>query len=54
MLYQGLGDFKQAIKYHEQHLSIAKEVGDKAGEGRAYANLGSIYDKAGEGSFEFF
>ena len=43
--YQGLGDFKQAIKYHEQHLSIAKEVGDKAGEGRAYANLGNVLIK---------
>ena len=36
-----LGNFKQALEYHNQHLSIAKEVGDRAGEGGAYANLGN-------------
>jgi tetratricopeptide (TPR) repeat protein len=47
-----MGDFSQAITYHAQHLAIAKEVGDRAGEGKAYANLGSChmhlieYDKA--------
>ena len=46
------GDFSKAIEYHAQHLAIAKEVGDRAGEGAAYANLGSChmhlieYDKA--------
>jgi hypothetical protein len=29
------GDFSKAIEYHAQHLAIAKEVGDWAGEGRA-------------------
>ena len=38
--YQSQGDFSKAIEYHTQHLAIAKEVGDRAGEGRAYANLG--------------
>ena len=33
----------KAISYHERHLQIAKEVGDKAGEGRAYGNLGNAY-----------
>jgi hypothetical protein len=28
------------IEYHAQHLAIAKEVGDRAGEGLAYGNLG--------------
>ena len=45
---KSLGDFKQAIKYHEQHLSIAKEVNDKAGEGRAYGNLGNAYQGLGD------
>ena len=31
--YCGLGQFKRAIKYHQRHLEIAKEMGDKAGEG---------------------
>ena len=39
--YQKLGSFSKAIEYHTQRLAIAKEVGDRAGEGRAYANLGS-------------
>ena len=28
------GQFKTAIDYHQRHLEIAKEVGDKAGEGK--------------------
>ncbi|XP_068696759.1 tetratricopeptide repeat protein 28-like [Montipora foliosa] len=45
--YCSLGNFKQAIEYHNQHLSIAKEVGDRAGEGRTYGNLGNAYDSLG-------
>ena len=45
--YQSLGNFKQATEYHHQHLSIAKEVGDRAGEGRAYGNLGNAYQSLG-------
>ena len=41
--YHSLGDFHKAICYHERSLQIAKEVGDKAGEGRAYGNLGNAY-----------
>ena len=48
MLTDSLGDFKQAVKYHNQHLSIAKELGDRAGEGRAYGNLGNAYDSLGD------
>ena len=40
--YDWLGDFNKAIEYHTQHLSIAKEVGDRVGEGKAYANLGTV------------
>ena len=35
------GDFSKAITHHSQDLSIAKEVVDRAGEGRACANLGT-------------
>ena len=42
-IIQVWGDFKTAINYHERHLNIAKEVGDKAGEGGAYGNLGNAY-----------
>ena len=34
-------DISKAIKYHG--LDIAKEVGDRAGEGQAYANLGTSH-----------
>ena len=47
-LIAGLGEFKTAIKYHQRHLEIAKEVGDKAGEGTSYGNLGNAYQGLGE------
>ena len=34
---------EKAIEYHEKHLKIAKEIGDRAGEGRTYGNLGNAY-----------
>ena len=27
--YHSVGNFQKAIEYHEQHLQISKEVGDK-------------------------
>ena len=39
--YYSLGDFSKAIDHHGLDLAIAKEVGDRAGEGRAYGNLGT-------------
>ncbi len=30
------------------HLKIAKEIGDKAGEGRAYGNLGIVFNNLGD------
>ncbi len=42
------GDYAKAIEYHTQHLAIAKEVGDRAGEGAAYANLGIAYQSHGD------
>ncbi|XP_073229373.1 uncharacterized protein [Porites lutea] len=45
--YYSLGDFRKAIEYHERHLKISKEVGDRAGEGRAYGNLGIAYRNLG-------
>ena len=38
----------KAIEYHERDLKISKEVGDRAGEGRAYCNLGNVYDSLGD------
>ena len=41
--YQSQGDFSKAFEHHAQSLAIAKEVGDRAGEGRAYRNLGTCH-----------
>jgi len=46
--YRSLGDFSQAIKYHTQDLAIAKEVGDRAGEGSANGNLGIAHQALGD------
>jgi tetratricopeptide (TPR) repeat protein len=47
--YQWQGDYAKAIEYHTQSLSIAKELGDRAGSAEcgAYANLGTAYDSQG-------
>ena len=39
---------RNRIEYLEQQLSIAIEVGDRAGQGRAYGNLGIAYDSLGQ------
>ena len=39
---------RSRIEYHEQQLSIAIVVGDRAGQGRAYGNLGIAYNSLGQ------
>nr|XP_058946209.1 tetratricopeptide repeat protein 28-like [Pocillopora verrucosa] len=39
---------EEAIEYHNLHLKIAKEVGDKHGEGNAYGNLGNACHSLGD------
>jgi tetratricopeptide (TPR) repeat protein len=46
--YQNLGNFSKALEHHKEHLTMAKEVGDRAGEGVAYANLGIAYFSQGD------
>ena len=45
--YVNFKDFRKAIEYHQRHLKISTEVGDRAGEGRAYGNLGVAYKNFG-------
>ena len=33
--YAALGQYEQAIKYHEQALAIDREIGDRRGEGNS-------------------
>ena len=35
------------MEYHEKHLKIAIEIGDRAGEGGAYGHLGNAYRSLG-------
>jgi tetratricopeptide (TPR) repeat protein len=46
--HNALGTFAKAIEYHMEHLTMAKEVGDRAGEGMAYGNLGNAYRSLGD------
>ncbi|CAH3020182.1 unnamed protein product [Porites evermanni] len=41
--YHRLGDHKKAIEFHQQSLSIAKEIGDKHLEQNTYLSLGSPF-----------
>jgi len=34
--YDSLGDFQKAMDYHEKHIQIAIEIGDRAGKGGGY------------------
>ena len=43
VFFQGVGQLKTAIEYHQRHLEISKEVEDKAGEGTSYGNLRNAY-----------
>ena len=46
--YVNFKDFQKAIEYHERDLEISKELGDRAGEGKAYGNLGNAYHSLGD------
>ena len=46
--YDSLGDYRQAITFHEQSLAIAREIGNRPGEGAALGNLGSAYFSLGD------
>jgi tetratricopeptide (TPR) repeat protein len=46
--YYRLGEVERAIGYYEQHLVIAREIGDRRSEGNALGNLGIAYADLGE------
>lgn len=35
-----LGNYREAVRYYDQDLSLAKDLQDKMNMGRAYCNLG--------------
>ncbi|OIP71465.1 MAG: hypothetical protein AUK43_06115 [Oscillatoriales cyanobacterium CG2_30_40_61] len=46
--YYSLGQYQQAIEYHQQALTISREIGDRRGEGSALGNLGNAYGSLGQ------
>jgi hypothetical protein len=43
--YLKMGGFSKSITYHKELLAITKKVGNRAGGGAAYGNLGIAYEK---------
>jgi tetratricopeptide (TPR) repeat protein len=46
-VYADLGENRRAIQFYEQRLQIAREIGDRRGEGIALANLGMANKESG-------
>ena len=46
--YQSLKELPRAMECHKKHLSIAKEVGDREGKGRAYLDIGLVHYSLGD------
>jgi tetratricopeptide (TPR) repeat protein len=43
-----LGETRKAIDFYEQWLAIAREIGDRRGEGNALWNIAEAHGKLGE------
>ena len=48
MAYADLGETRRAIEFHEQALTILRNLGDRSGEGGVLGNLGLAYATLGE------
>jgi tetratricopeptide (TPR) repeat protein len=48
ILYAALGEMERAIGYYKQDLAIARELGNRGGEGNVLGNLGSAYYMLGQ------
>ncbi|MEO8613420.1 MAG: tetratricopeptide repeat protein, partial [Chloroflexota bacterium] len=46
--YHNLGEYRQAIDYHQQALAISRHIGNKHGEGNSLGNLGNAYISLGD------
>ncbi|MBC6472510.1 MAG: tetratricopeptide repeat protein [Hormoscilla sp. GM102CHS1] len=42
------GDDQRSVDYCQQHLIIAREIGDRQSEGKALGNLGITYQSLGD------
>ena len=48
ILHDSLGEVARAIEFYQQALDIAREIGDRRGEGNHLGNLGLAYSALGE------
>ncbi len=46
--YLVLSDYRRAIEHYEQSLAIAREIGNRYGEGNSLGNLGNCYYSLGD------
>jgi tetratricopeptide (TPR) repeat protein len=46
--YAKMGETRRAADFYQQYLEIAREIGDRKGEGTALGNLGVAYKNLGE------
>lgn len=48
LAHYSLGDYSSALKYHSQHLELAKKIYDSEAEQNALCNLGNVYGSMGQ------
>jgi tetratricopeptide (TPR) repeat protein len=48
MIYRQMGDYDNALKYYDEALSIAKQIGDLKGTATRLSNIGRIYFDKGD------
>jgi len=46
--YQAMGGYQAAMRHHREALVIAREIGDRGGEGNCLGNIGSCYQATGD------
>ncbi|MGB7520927.1 MAG: tetratricopeptide repeat protein, partial [Spirulinaceae cyanobacterium] len=46
--YNSLGQYQQAIDFHQQSLEIFREIGNRGGEANSLGNLGNAYQSLGQ------
>lgn len=49
-VYEALGNLEQAVRYQEQHLSIAMSTNDQIAKTLAYSSLGRVHQLFGNRS----
>jgi len=48
VVYNNLGENREALKSYDQALSIYRELGDRGGEANTLSDMGVVYEGLGE------